>query len=105
MDRCRGPASPGRGAARPGGPGRAERFNTTGTGFPGTAALERRADNGCNARISGNLDQSKVTSTMSLHFIFPRQLAWDSGQRRISCLIVDASPDLTSSLLARSRSG
>ena len=80
-------------------------FNVKGTSFPGTAAMERRADNGCNARITGHLDQSKVTSAMSLHFIFPRQLAWDSGQRRISCLVVDASRDLTSSLLARSGSG
>jgi hypothetical protein len=77
----------------------------TGASFPGTAAMERRADNGCNARITRHLDQSKVTSSMSLHFIFPRQLAWDSGQRRISCLVVDASRDLTSSLLARSGSG
>jgi hypothetical protein len=77
-------------------------FNVKGTSFPGTAAMERRADNGCNARITGHLDQSKITSAMSLHFIFPRQLAWDSGQRRISCLVVDSSRDLTSSLLARS---
>jgi hypothetical protein len=74
-------------------------FDTTGGSFPGTAALERRADSGCNARIAGNVDQSKITSTMSLHFIFPQQLAWDSGQRRINCLIVD-SRDMTSSLLA-----
>jgi hypothetical protein len=74
-------------------------FDTTGSGFPGTAALERRANSGCNARITGNVDQSKITSTMSLHFIFPQQLAWDSGQRRISCLIVD-SRDMTSSVLA-----
>jgi hypothetical protein len=80
-------------------------YNARGTSFPGTTALDHRADNGCNARISGNLDQSKVTSTMSLHFIFPRQLAWDAGQRRISCLIVDSSPDLTSSLMAGSGSG
>jgi len=80
-------------------------FNAKGTSFPGTAAMERRADNGCNARITGHLDQSRVTSTMSLHFIFPRQLAWDSGQRRISCLVVDTSRDLTSSLLTRSGSG
>jgi hypothetical protein len=73
-------------------------FDTTGSGFPGAAALERRADSGCNARITGNLDQSKITSTMSLHFIFPQQLAWDSGQRRISCLIVD-SQDVTSSVM------
>jgi hypothetical protein len=77
-------------------------FNVRGTSFPGAAAMERRADNGCNARITGHLDQSKITSAMSLHFIFPRQLAWDSGQRRISCLVVDSSRDLTSSLLARS---
>jgi Domain of unknown function (DUF4190)/Septum formation len=77
-------------------------FNVRGASFPGTAAMERRADNGCNARITGHLDQSRITSAMSLHFIFPRQLAWDSGQRRISCLVVDSSRDLTSSLLARS---
>jgi Domain of unknown function (DUF4190)/Septum formation len=80
-------------------------FNVKGSSFPGTTAMERRADNGCNARITGHLDQSKVTSTMSLHFIFPRQLSWDSGQRRVSCLIVDATRDLTSSLLARSGPG
>jgi Domain of unknown function (DUF4190)/Septum formation len=80
-------------------------FNVKGASFPGTTAMERRADNGCNARITGHLDQSKVTSTMSLHFIFPRQLSWDSGQRRVSCLIVDATRDLRSSLLARSGSG
>jgi hypothetical protein len=73
-------------------------FSTTGSSYPGTAAVERRADSGCNARITGNVDQSKITSTMSLHFIFPQQLAWDSGQRRISCLIVD-SQDMTSSVL------
>jgi Domain of unknown function (DUF4190)/Septum formation len=74
-------------------------FETTGSSFPGSAALERRANSGCNARITGNVDQSKITSTMTLHFIFPQQLAWDSGQRRISCLIVD-SRSLTSSILA-----
>jgi hypothetical protein len=79
-------------------------FDTTGSSFPGTAALERRANSGCNARISGNVDQSKITSTMSLHFIFPQQLAWDSGQRRISCLIVD-SRNMTSSVLAAPAQG
>jgi hypothetical protein len=74
-------------------------FDTTGSRFPGTAAVEQRADSGCNARMTGNLAQSKITKTMSLHFIFPQQLAWDSGQRRISCLIVD-SQDMTSSVMA-----
>jgi hypothetical protein len=79
-------------------------FDTTGSSFPGTAAVERRAQNGCNARISGNLDQKEITSTMSLHFIFPQQLAWDSGQRRINCLIVD-SQNMTSSVLAAPAGG
>jgi len=74
-------------------------FDTSGSSFPGTAALERRANSGCSSRITGNVDQSEITKTMSLHFIFPQQLAWDSGQRRISCLIVD-SQNMTSSVLA-----
>jgi hypothetical protein len=79
-------------------------FDTTGSSFPGTAALERRANSGCSSRITGNVDQSKITKTMSLHFIFPQQLAWDSGQRRISCLIVD-SQNMTSSILAAPAQG
>jgi hypothetical protein len=75
-------------------------FSAPGSSFPGTTALEQRADSDCNAMTASSLDKSKVTSTMSLHFIFPQQQAWDSGQRRVSCLIVD-SKDMTSSIMAK----
>ena len=73
-------------------------FRVTGSSYPGTASLLRQADRGCRARISGNLVKSKVTSTMELHFLYPFSGSWSEGHRTISCLIVDAKPDLTSSL-------
>lgn len=74
-------------------------FNATGSGYPGSTALTRLATAGCNARIGGNVDRSKITATMDIRFIFPLPASWQAGHRRISCLIVDPNPDLTSSLL------
>jgi hypothetical protein len=74
-------------------------FNATGTSYPGTAALKHQADQGCHARLGGRLVNSKITSTMSLRFLYPLTSSWSSGHRTISCLIVDSAPDLKSSLL------
>ncbi len=74
-------------------------FRVTGTGYPGRSSLLRQADRGCRARISGNLVKSKVTATMELHFLYPFSGSWADGHRTISCLIVDAKRDLTSSLM------
>jgi hypothetical protein len=74
-------------------------FNLTGSGYPGDAALRRQATDGCNARVAGNIDRSKITNTMNIRFIFPLPGSWQLGHRTVSCLIVDQTPDLTSSLL------
>jgi hypothetical protein len=70
-----------------------------GSGYPGQAALQRQADAGCRARIAGHLDRSKITSSMSLHYLYPLAGSWADGHRTITCLIVDTSAGLTSSLL------
>jgi hypothetical protein len=76
------------------------RFKLSGSSFsyPGTAAAERLATSGCNARIS-SIDKSKTTSSMSVHFIVPVQGSWLAGQRGVSCLVVNSTETLTSSLL------
>jgi hypothetical protein len=74
-------------------------FRVTGTSYPGRTSLLRQADQGCRARISGNLVKSKITSTMELHFLYPFAGSWADGHRTIGCLIVDSKPDLTSSLM------
>jgi hypothetical protein len=74
-------------------------FSATGTDYPGDAALERQANIGCPARVAGTLDKSKITSAMSLHFLYPQQ-SWADGHRTITCVIVNPTSDLTSSLMA-----
>jgi hypothetical protein len=80
-------------------------FSATDVSYPGNPRLLREASRGCQSRESGNLDRSKLTSTMSLHFLFPEQQSWADGHRRVTCLVVDSAPDLTSSLLVASPAG
>jgi hypothetical protein len=76
-------------------------FDVAGTNssYPGGASLRQQATRGCNSRIAGNLDRSKTTNTMSIRFTYPLQGSWELGHRSINCLVVDQTPDLTSSLL------
>ncbi|MBO0770486.1 MAG: DUF4190 domain-containing protein [Actinobacteria bacterium] len=74
-------------------------FPVNAAGYPGRTAMLRLADRGCRARIARYVDRTKLTGTMSLHFVFPEPDSWAAGRRSVSCLIVDSSKDLTSSLL------
>jgi len=80
-------------------------FHATGNSHPGQAGLARESSHGCAARAAASLDKSKITSTMQLQFIYPDAQAWANGRRTISCLIVDSTPDLTSSLLRANPAG
>ncbi len=76
-------------------------FDATEASYPGTKALIAEAAHGCRTRIATSLDKSKITSTMQLRFLYPEPQAWTDGRRIITCLVVDSTKDLTSSLLAR----
>lgn len=67
--------------------------------YPGRAAFHAQALPGCTAKVAAVVDHSKLTATMKLLWIYPLPQAWADGQKTISCLIVDSSQDLTSSLL------
>jgi Domain of unknown function (DUF4190)/Septum formation len=71
----------------------------TGSAYPGKAAFRTQALSGCKASNEALVEQSKVTDTMRLIWLYPEEQAWDDGHRTISCMIVDSSADLTSSLL------
>jgi hypothetical protein len=70
-----------------------------GSAYPGQAAFSAQATPGCKTRAAAVVDRSKLTATMNLIFVYPEPQAWTDGHRTISCLIVDSSEDLTSSLL------
>jgi hypothetical protein len=64
--------------------------------YPGN--LRQVSRQGCNAR-QGNIDQSKVTGSMFITFLFPEQSSWVNGNRTVNCVIDDPAKDLTSSML------
>ena len=74
-------------------------FPATGSSYPGSSSLKHQADLGCHSRVAGNVQTSKITSSMTLHFLYPLSTSWGQGHRTISCLIVDSKTELKSSLL------
>jgi hypothetical protein len=66
--------------------------------YPAPDALNKLADTGCNSRTSA-IDKAKTTAAMEIRVLFPEQDAWADGQRTVSCLIVNPTPTLTTSLL------
>lgn len=74
-------------------------FTATGTGYPGVDALKRQADSGCHARITKNVQKSKLKNSMTLHYLYPLESSWNSGHKTITCLIVNSKPNLKTSLM------
>jgi hypothetical protein len=73
-------------------------FAVAGSGYPGTAALQRQAAAGCHARIAGSINRSLITSSMTLQYLYPESQSWADGHRSITCLVVN-SANMTSSVL------
>ncbi len=66
--------------------------------YPGGATVAQRARSGCNSR-TGSVNKSMTTSAMTIRIFLPAEVAWITGQRTVSCMIVNPKADLTSSLL------
>jgi len=75
-------------------------FDATNARYPGSATLVKEAQTGCQSRISANVNRSKITRTMTLRFLYPEPQSWANGRRLITCLIVDSTKDLTSTVLS-----
>ena len=74
-------------------------FTATGKSYPGVDALKRQADTGCHARITKNVQKSKIKNSMTLHYLYPLESSWTSGHKTITCLIVNSKPNLKTSLM------
>ena len=76
------------------------KFKLTGSdlSYPGAAAVAERARNGCNTRI-GSVNKSMTTSAMTVRILLPDKTSWDAGQRTVSCMVVNPTATLTTSLL------
>jgi hypothetical protein len=76
------------------------KFNLTGSdlSYPGTDTVMQLASTGCSTRTA-NIDRSKATDAMTVHFLFPDRNAWLGGRRTVSCMVVDPAGDINYSLL------
>jgi hypothetical protein len=77
-------------------------FKLTGSifSYPGQAKIRRLAQDGCNARTKA-MNRAAVTDAMTIRFLFPVEGAWLGGQRTVSCMIVNPTTTLRSSVLAK----
>jgi hypothetical protein len=73
-------------------------FSLTGTSWPGSAAVQQEAGNGCASRIGGYLNPQLVTAGLSQQFVFPDQQDWLAGVRTVVCEVSSSSGPLTGSV-------
>jgi len=76
------------------------KFNLSGSdlSYPGTSTVTSLAAKGCNARTD-SVNKSAAPSSMTIRLLFPEQDAWLNGRRTVSCMIVNPTADITSSLV------
>jgi hypothetical protein len=65
--------------------------------WPGSAAVERAANDGCGTRLSGYLNPQLAIS-LSQDYVYPGQVAWQAGTRTVVCEVRAASGQLDQSV-------
>lgn len=65
--------------------------------WPGSAAVEQAANDGCGARLPGYLNPQLAIS-LSQDYVYPGQVAWQAGTRTVVCEVRAASGQLDQSV-------
>jgi Domain of unknown function (DUF4190)/Septum formation len=71
-------------------------FELSGSSYPGDDAVASAADQGCADREAS---LSAAASSMQISYLRPGQADWAIGDRGVTCVAFDPTPDLTSSIL------
>jgi hypothetical protein len=73
-------------------------FSLAGRSWPGNAAAQQEAGNGCASRIGGYLNPQLLTAGLSQQFVFPDQKAWQAGVHTVICEVSSSAGPLTGSV-------
>jgi hypothetical protein len=65
--------------------------------WPGSAAVQQEANDGCGARLDGYLNPQLAIS-LSQDYVYPGQVAWEAGTRTVVCEVRAASGQLDQSV-------
>lgn len=75
-------------------------FQVAGHRYPGSAALQREASDGCVRRLSGYLNPQLSASSLTESYVYPDSGAWAAGVRTVVCTIRSTAGPLTGSVRA-----
>ncbi len=75
-------------------------FRVTGSRYPGPAALQQRAREGCVSRLAGYLNPELPASSLAQSFVYPGAGAWSAGERTVVCTVRGTSGPLVGSVRA-----
>jgi len=78
-------------------------FALTGTTWPGAAAIQSQASDGCASRLTGYVNPQLAISLTST-YVYPDSVAWQAGTRTVICEVRATSGQLTGSVRAATAS-
>ena len=72
-------------------------FALTGTTWPGNAAVQVKASDGCSSRLTSYVNPQLAIS-LSSTYVYPDSVAWQAGTRTVICEVRATSGNLTGSV-------
>jgi hypothetical protein len=75
-------------------------FSLAASSWPGDAAVQNQAGNGCQSRIAGYLNPQLAGAGLAQEYYYPDQAAWQAGVRTVVCEVSASTGQLTGSVRA-----
>ena len=73
-------------------------FSLAGSAWPGSAAVQQQASNGCTDRIASYLNPQLLNAGLSEEYVYPNQDAWQAGVRTVVCEVSSTTGPLSGSV-------
>ena len=73
-------------------------FRLAGSSWPGTAAVQQQASNGCANRLAGYLNPQLANAGLAQEYVYPDRDAWQANVRTVVCEVSAATGPLTGSV-------
>ncbi len=73
-------------------------FSLTAPSWPGDAAVQSEANNGCLSRIAGYVGPQLANAGLAQEYFYPDQAAWQAGVRTVVCEVRASTGQLTGSV-------
>src|SRR6266852_3712503 len=66
-------------------------FSLPASAWPGAAAVQQEAGNGCASRYIDYLNPQLATADLTQEYVYPNQAAWQAGERTVVCEVRSSS--------------